>query len=144
MTDEATRGAILALRATTNWTATEISTILGPSVRQINRIYTWAVKAGFDPSARPVIIKNAYVTDRPRPGRPKKRTDEVQQAIIRKVRRDRYGWEKSCADIAGEMTSEGHPVSAMTVWRVLKGAGYRKTKPIRKPGLTAEMKKDRL
>lgn len=42
------------------------------------------------------------------------------------------------------MTKAGHPVSAMTVWRVLKKTGFRKTKPTRKPGLTAEMKKARL
>jgi hypothetical protein len=30
------------------------------------------------------------------------------------------------------------------VWRVLKKAGYRKTKPTRKPGLTKKMKKDRV
>lgn len=32
----------------------------------------------------------------------------------------------------------------MTVWRILRKAGMRKTKPTRKPGLTAKMKKERL
>ncbi|KAL6852131.1 hypothetical protein J3F83DRAFT_564428 [Trichoderma novae-zelandiae] len=107
LTDIATRGAILALKAATDWSSTEISAILGPSVRQINRIYARAVKAGFDPSARPLQIKNAYVADLPKTGRPKKRTEEVSQSITRKVQRDRYGREKSCAAIAGEMRKEG-------------------------------------
>jgi len=32
----------------------------------------------------------------------------------------------------------------MTVWRILRKAGLRKTKPTRKPGLTIKMRKARL
>jgi len=32
----------------------------------------------------------------------------------------------------------------MTVWRVLRKAGMKKTKPTRKPGLTKKMKEERL
>ena len=35
-------------------------------------------------------------------------------------------------------------ISAMTVWRILKKAGLRKTKPTRKPGLTKQMRAERL
>ncbi|KAF7575754.1 hypothetical protein PtrM4_010940 [Pyrenophora tritici-repentis] len=38
----------------------------------------------------------------------------------------------------------GYDVSPTTVWRVLKAAGYKKTKPTRKPGLTKKMRQDRL
>ncbi|KAJ5160333.1 uncharacterized protein N7482_007337 [Penicillium canariense] len=60
------------------------------------------------------------------------------------VRLDRYGREKSCADLAGELSKEGIIISAATIWRILKNAGLRKTKPTRKPGLTKKMKADRL
>ncbi|PZD22092.1 HTH-Tnp-Tc3-2 domain containing protein, partial [Pyrenophora tritici-repentis] len=51
---------------------------------------------------------------------------------------------KSCADIAGDLSLYGYDVSPTTVWRVLKAAGYKKTKPTRKPGLTKKMRQDRL
>ena len=35
-------------------------------------------------------------------------------------------------------------MSAVTVWRVLKAAGFRKTKPTKKPRLTKKIRKDRL
>ncbi|KAJ5167362.1 uncharacterized protein N7482_006143 [Penicillium canariense] len=57
---------------------------------------------------------------------------------------NRYGREKSCADLAGELSKEGIIISATTIWRILKNAGLRKTKPTRKPGLTKKMKADRL
>jgi hypothetical protein len=60
------------------------------------------------------------------------------------VRLDRYGREKSCADLAGELSEIGINISATTIWRILKNAGLRKTKPTRKPGLTKKMKADRL
>jgi transposase len=68
----------------------------------------------------------------------------VKESIVKKVRRDRYGREKSCADLAGDLSREGVDISATTVWRVLKSAGYNKTKPTRKPGLTKKMKEERL
>jgi hypothetical protein len=74
-------------------------------------------------------------------GRPCKQ-ESIQEAAIEKVRCDRYGREKSCADIAGDLSLQGHDVSSTTVWRVLKAAGYKKTKPTRKPGLTKKMRQD--
>ncbi|KAI8659476.1 hypothetical protein NCS56_00897900 [Fusarium sp. Ph1] len=38
---------------------------------------------------------------------------------------------------------EGHNLSAITVWRILKAAGFQKTKPTRKPGLTKKMRQER-
>ena len=56
-----------------------------------------------------------------------------------KVTRDRYGREKSAEAIAAEVG-----LCPSTVRIILKKAGYKKTKLIRKPGLTEEMKKARL
>ncbi|PKK45425.1 hypothetical protein CI102_9815 [Trichoderma harzianum] len=139
-TDEAMRGAILALKASTTWSSSEISAVLGVSLRQVNRIYSRSLKNGFDPSVRPLQINNSFVSDRPRSGRPKKRTEEVEQAIAENYKRDSLNGEKSCADIAAEITQAGHPVSSTTVWHVLKDAGLRKSKPIKKRGPRMKMK----
>ena len=55
--------------------------------------------------------------------------------IFQKAETDRYGQEKSCRQIAYELN-----IDSMTVWRTLKAAGYNKTKPTRKLGLTVEMR----
>ncbi|OPB47158.1 hypothetical protein A0O28_0072820 [Trichoderma guizhouense] len=138
--DEAMRGAILALKASTTWSSSEISAVLGLSVRQVNRIYSRCLKNGFDPSVRPLQINNSFVSDRLRSGRPKKRTEEVEQAITENFKRDSRNGEKSCADIVAEITQAGHPVSSTTVWKVLKDTGLRKSKPIKKRGPRSKMK----
>jgi len=85
-----------------------------------------------------------YLVDEPRSGRPPKQTEENKQLIFSKVTLDRYGREKSCADFASDLSSLGIEISASTVRNILKNAGFRKTKPTRKPGLTAKMRQMRL
>ncbi len=53
--------------------------------------------------------------------------------------KDQYGREKSADVIAVEVG-----ISPSTVQTILKKAGYKKTKPIRKPGLIEDIKKARL
>ncbi|KAJ4155562.1 hypothetical protein LMH87_000800 [Akanthomyces muscarius] len=48
-----------------------------------------AIKRGFDPNLRPIIIKDAYLEDAPRSGRPSKQTAENQEAILKKIKLDR-------------------------------------------------------
>ncbi|KAI1683962.1 HTH-Tnp-Tc3-2 domain containing protein [Pyrenophora tritici-repentis] len=90
-----------------------------------------------------IKILPEYLEDAPRTGRPRKQ-EAIQEAALEKVRRDRYRREKSCADIAGDLSLHGYDVSSITVWRVLKAAGYNKTKPTRKPRLTKKMRQERL
>ena len=145
-TDIATRALVVTLKAPFGAakTSIEISNLTRIPVRTINHIYARAIKQGFEPNEHPLALRDEFLKDAPRSGRPTKRTEEVQQQIIAKVRRDRYGREKTAADIAGELSQEGIELSKMTVLRVLKAAGFHKTKPTRKPGLTAKMKIDRL
>ncbi|KAM5345573.1 hypothetical protein ACJ41O_005222 [Fusarium nematophilum] len=144
-TDIATRALVVSLKAPCSGkTTAEVVAITGLSKRTVNDIYARAIARGFDPNQIPLIIRNSYLEDAHRSGRPKKQTEEAKEAILTKVRRDRYGREKSCADIAGELSLEGLNLSATTVRRVLKAAGFRKTKPTRKPGLTKKMRKERL
>jgi hypothetical protein len=144
-TDIATRAAVVTLKSPFGGkTSVEVAEKTGLSVRQVNRIYARAIERGFDPNHSPFLLRDEWLEDAPRSGRPSKQTPETIQKITDKVRKDRYGREKTAADIAGELSLEGIDISAMTVLRILKKAGFRKTKPTRKPGLTKKMKMERL
>lgn len=143
-TDIATRATVVALKAIAGKTSTDIACLLGLSARGVNKIYAKAIERGFDPNVLPVVIKDEYLADAPRSGRPTKQTEDVKDLIQSKVRRDRYGREKSCADIAGELSDAGINISAITIWRCLRALGFKKTKPTRKPGLTKKMREARL
>ncbi|KAK1976902.1 hypothetical protein LZ30DRAFT_542009, partial [Colletotrichum cereale] len=97
-------------------TADEVSQVLGIPKRTVNDILSRAKKHGFDPTAPTFSLLPEYIDDAPRAGRPKKVTPTVADLVVRKVCRDRYGREKTCADIAGELQSElNMDISAMTV-----------------------------
>ncbi|KAL5610520.1 hypothetical protein FOBRF1_006637 [Fusarium oxysporum] len=144
--DIVTRAAIVTLKAPAagGKTTPEIHEITGIPKRTINDVYARAIKRGFDPEQRPFQLLSAWLEDAARSGRPLKRTPEVGALIISKVSTDRFGREKTAADIAGELRAEGISISRSTVLRFLKISGYKKTKPTRKPGLTAAMRKERL
>ncbi|CAG7566038.1 unnamed protein product [Fusarium equiseti] len=139
--DIATRALVVTLKSPQGGgkTTTEIHRITGLSERTINSIYAKAIRRGFEPNESPLRIADEFLQDAARPGRPPKRTTENQDLVITKVSKYRFGREKTAADIAGELSSQGIEISASTVKRILKSAGYRKTKPTRKPGLTAQM-----
>jgi transposase len=70
------------------------------------------------------MIHDRYVEDKPRSGRPTKQDAPNQDIVISKVRFDRYGREKSCADLAGDLSKLGIDVSAETVRRILKKTAF--------------------
>jgi len=143
-TDLATRALIVTLKSPIGGkTTSQISAFTGISTRQVNRIYARACERGFDPNELPLVLKDEWLEDAPRSGRPSKQTSTNIDIVISKVQLDRYGREKSCADIAGDLSRQGIDVSASTVRRILRSAGYRKTKPTRKPGLTKKMREER-
>ena len=140
--ENAQRAVIVALRALGQETS-EISQLTGVAPRTIRNIFQKALERGFDPAARPLEIKDAHIEDGPRTGRPSK-VDDIAKLAIEKVQLDRYGREKSTAVLAEEITEEGTATSARTVHRGLRKQGFRKTKVVRKPGLSAKMKQERL
>jgi transposase len=140
--DLATRAVIVALKAH-GLTTNEVIGQTGIPKRTINAIFARAIERGFDPCQRPIKLLNRHLEDGPRSGRPSKQ-ERIRDQVIKAVRVDRYGREKQCANIAGELSQEGFNVSPATVWRVLRKAGFKKTKPTRKPGLTKKMRKERL
>jgi transposase len=142
--DIAMRASVVALKAQSGKTTREIAFLTGLSISSINRIYARAIERGFDPNQIPLIVRDDYVRDAARSGRPKVQIEETIERSLAKVRLDRYGREKTYADIAGELSNEGISISAISVWRILRKAGLQKTKPTRKPGLTLKMRKERL
>ena len=136
-TDLSTRALIVTLKSPlVGKTTAQIHEETGIPIRTINHIWARACERGFDPNYRPFELKDSWLEDLPRSGRPTKQTIEAKEALESKVRRDRYGREKAGADLAGELSELGFDISASTCRRMLKGLGYRKTKPTRKPGLT--------
>jgi hypothetical protein len=123
MYDISTRAYIVALKATSRLSSREISSLTGILTRMIDRIYAKAIECGFELNASQLMIKDSYFEDAARSGRPPVAIPEAAKAILSKVRTDRYGREKSCADIAGELSLEGIDISATTVWKVLCKSG---------------------
>ncbi|KAJ5381031.1 uncharacterized protein N7496_003459 [Penicillium cataractarum] len=138
----ARRATVVALKAYTPKSSAEIAALTDLSVPSVNRIYGEAIKRGFDPHR--TMIDNQYVEDKPGSGRPTKHDPTTVEIVLSKVRLDRYGREKTCADLAGDLSKLGINISGTTIHRILENAGFRKTKPTRKPGLTKKMRAERL
>ncbi|SCN68977.1 uncharacterized protein FFB20_03274 [Fusarium fujikuroi] len=84
-TDIATRAFVVSLKAPCcGKTSPEVSEITGLSIRTIDRIYARAIDSGFDPNVRPLILKDEYLRDKPRSGRPTKATEENKELVIGK------------------------------------------------------------
>lgn len=107
--------------------------LTGLPIRTVNRIFATALERGFDPQSRPLTIKNALVEDAPRPGRPTKQTQEVEEAVLSMVLNDSCGREKTCSTFADDLGEMGHDVSRTTVWRILCKNGLNKPNLIGKP-----------
>jgi len=80
------RSAVLALKSVGKMTSNEVSTALNLSVRQVNRIFGRACERGFDPSSKPPVFCDEFVTDLPRSGRPPKATPEIKKLVIERKR----------------------------------------------------------
>jgi hypothetical protein len=139
-TDIPQRVAVLALKAAGKPT-TYIHEVIGIPISTINKILARAILRGFDPAKLPFDLRLEYIEDAPRPGRPTKQIPEIQTIVIDKVRLDRYGREKTCTNLAGELSDTGTDISRTTI---LRKNQFNKTKPTRKPGLMKTMKEKRL
>ena len=87
LTDIATRALIVTLKSPLVGRSTnKIADETGINPRTINDIYARAIQRGFDPNRYPLHIKNEYLKDSPRSGRPKKQTEDLTKLIAAKVR----------------------------------------------------------
>jgi len=112
-----------------------ITQVTGISTKHIGNLLKRAVENGWHADW---VLLDDHLRDKPRPGRKKKITPDLEQKVINAVTSDRYGREKSTRKIARETG-----LSTSSVRMILKKHGYRKTKPTRKPGLTVAMKSER-
>ncbi|OCK93499.1 uncharacterized protein K441DRAFT_722838, partial [Cenococcum geophilum 1.58] len=109
--------------------------VTGISTKHIGNLLKRAVENGWRVDW---VLLDDHLKDKPRVGRKKKITPDLKQKVINAVTCDRYGCKKSTRRIARETG-----LSASSIRGILKKYGYRKTKPIRKPGLTAAIKSER-
>lgn len=136
----AVRAQIVALKqfGASNRQISEITTI---SERQIYRFWKKAIDRGYDPVNGSKALKDEYLSDEPRSGRPKKATLEATSEILTEVRKSRKTRSYTLIDLS-RACSTG--LSPTTIWRILKEARFSYVKPSRKPGLTKSMKEARL
>ena len=88
-TDIATRALVVTLKSPIGGkTTAEIAEKTGLKVRTINDIYARAIQRGFEPNHLPLVIRDEWLEDAPRSGRPLKQTEETATAIVKKVRLD--------------------------------------------------------
>ena len=102
------------------------------------RIWNKAFDRGFRPALDPVI-KEDYVIDGVRSGRPVQINEVKEQEVLAIVRQDRAGREKSSEVIGYEAD-----ISSTSVLRILHKHNLSSVKPTRKPGLSEEAKAARL
>ena len=123
----ATKALVVTMKSPIgNYTTGEISKKTGISRHTINRIYAKAIQRGFDPTHSPILLKDEWLEDAPRSGRPTKKTSDLVQNVLEKVCTDLHGREKTCADLAGQLGEEGIEISPKTIWRILQEAGLHK------------------
>lgn len=84
-------------------------------------LWAKALKRGFDPSARPVVILDCHVEDGQRTGRPRKK-DQERDEVLELVRSNPDGGEISCQAIADKLENR---ISASTVRTILNEPGLK-------------------
>jgi len=115
-TDISIRALIITLKSPiVGLFSADIFAQTGVSVSTINQIYAKVIKRRFNPNIRLIIIKDEWVEDTPRSGRPRKHTPENTEKVIAKVRKDQYGRKKSYANLTGKLSTEGLDISVITI-----------------------------
>ena len=77
-----------------------VADVTGLSQRSVIRLQRTARQRGYDPQVSKVLLTK-YVEDAPRSGCPKEITPEQEEAVIDRVKKDRYGREMSTAELGG-------------------------------------------
>jgi hypothetical protein len=138
--DIATRASALLLRLVLELDNKTIESLTSLKPYTVDLIAQQVLERGFDPIASPPIILDIYVQDTPRSSRPRKQ-EQYKNRILEKVYGNRYSREMIYTFISNELLNNA--ISPMIVWCILRAAGIKKTKPIRKLGLTDKIRRDR-
>lgn len=115
-----------------------VAAITQMSEKTVRRLQQQARNRGYDPQVSRVLLLS-YVEDAPRSGRPATVTEEIQQQILDKVRKDRNGREKPGRVLAAE-----HGISVSSVINALHKYHMNCVKRTMKTGLMPAMKEARL
>ena len=111
-----TRALIVTLKSLVGGkTSAQIYEETSISIRQINRIYARAIERRFEPNFRLFTLKDEWLKDTPRSSRLLKQTPENIENITNKVRTNRYGREKTAANLASKLSLEGIEILATIV-----------------------------
>jgi transposase len=113
----------------------KITGIPKPTLRHLKRR---AYQRGYNP-AEDARLREEFVIDGDRSGRPKEITEEKKQEVIENVRKDRNSREKSTEVLAFEAS-----ISPSSAWKILRACCFRSVKPTVKPGLSDKNRKGRL
>ncbi|NJO32579.1 MAG: hypothetical protein HC869_05015 [Rhodospirillales bacterium] len=97
-----------------------------------------AFARGFDPARNPQVLEE-YVKDGHRSGRPKEISITTESELLKSVRKDHSGREKSADFLAYERN-----ISCSSALRILHKNSLRNVKPTRKPGLNTQQRAARL
>ena len=136
--DNATRAQALTLKAIGVLNA-KINAITGIQLRTLYTLLYKVKERRYNPNISKKIL-NIYIKNSLRSRRLAKQTSKLAKNVISKIYQDRYSRKKTYTQIAIEVRG----VLDTIVQRILRIAGYRKTKPTRKLGLIVEIKKARL
>ncbi|KAI5926425.1 hypothetical protein F4810DRAFT_537967 [Camillea tinctor] len=96
-TNAATRAIIVALKSPFfNMSTRDIHSITGVPERTINNVYKRACDRGFDPQTPILTIKDEWLVDSPRSGRPRRSgEDDPGKHVVSRAARNRFGHDKS-------------------------------------------------
>ncbi|KAF2239124.1 hypothetical protein EV356DRAFT_528419 [Viridothelium virens] len=78
MHDLSNRSLVVGLRAL-GYTSAQVSSFTGVPTRTATIIFDRACSRGFDPSSRPLKMKDEYIKDAPKSGRPRKDGSNVKK-----------------------------------------------------------------
>ncbi|KAK1916449.1 hypothetical protein P3342_004268 [Pyrenophora teres f. teres] len=82
-TDFCTRTLIVTLKSPPiSKTTLQVTALTSVNPRTVNRIYSRAIAASFEPNVLPLKILPHHVQDAPRSSRPTKQTEEVKEQIF--------------------------------------------------------------
>jgi len=94
-------------------TNTQIQQVTSIPPRTLNDILDRTVKAGYEPVTSDGVysrLDSSHVANALKPGRPSKQ-EAIQEEVLTKVRRNRYGREKSCTQIAIKLEGRVSPIT---------------------------------
>jgi transposase len=100
-----------------------VTTVSGMSKASIYRLQKTARARGYDPAVSR-RLKDEYVQDAPRSGRPKKLSPEQEQELLQVLQKNRNGHEKTMQQLASEAG-----ISSVSVYRIMRKHGLQKAKP---------------